>query len=106
MQQKDNSFNHFLHILYAAVCLNMAVDTCVYCFCRKSVFLGNPPIFFSLRNIKIFYLFGAYVHVELERIWEEVIMAYFEVLFQHFPGWTKISQSTLGRMIAFVLNEI
>jgi len=46
------------------------------------------------------------VHVELERVWEKVIMAYFEVLFQHFPGWTEISISTSGRMITFVLNEI
>jgi len=46
------------------------------------------------------------VHVELERIWEEVIMTYFEVLFHYFPAQTEISQSTSGRMIAFVLNEI
>jgi len=55
MRLKDNSFNHFLNIVYAAVCLNMAVDICVYCFCRMSVSIGNPPIFFSFRNIKIIF---------------------------------------------------
>lgn len=46
------------------------------------------------------------MHVELERIWGEVIMDCFEVLLQHFPGWTEILQSTSGKMIGFVLNEI
>jgi hypothetical protein len=34
----------------------MAVDILVYCCFRTPFFLGNPPIFFSFRNIKIILL--------------------------------------------------
>jgi hypothetical protein len=34
----------------------MAVDILVYCCFRKLFFVGNPPIFFSFRNIKIILL--------------------------------------------------